>query len=751
MSATAGDGKSRSSRDHPDKYRTKLIGEAAKRARDGAIARLDASESGRLPGVKEEVLSRLDQDARGSVDKFAGLLIDQIVAKDAERRLLRRKIDNQQLRAIAFLASTIIYATLLLVAAIGSPPGGIFPETGWRHDLAVQTNWLLFTTAVLGVWALATRLRRGPRERRIPESKKLDRDFLQLCANADRKLADEWVRPISDGVLDDRKDPRSATILRVVDASKFIGMQPVPIETEAFKLLAELLAGSPQASIGICGPRGAGKSTLIHYFCRTSEGSQEESVEGGSRKTTARNRRVIGILVDVPVAYDQRDFLAYTYSRLLQEVDEKVVKPSWQPRTLLEWQFFSELAKRARPQAPDLEGDHSGDVRSYVESGRLHLSDDVATSSSLSGGLTIPWGASLTRSGGRQVTRGRLSYQDLVEKFKEFVRVLDKAGLQIRIGIDELDKLDPDDARSFLNGLKSILGLPGTQFLISVSEDAMSDFERRGVPVRDAFDSSLDEVIRIEEMSIEDSMRLLSSRGNYDFPETFGALCHCMSGGLPRELLRIARQLVRDNARQDPRDPAAYGQLKPLCERLIGNDLTAKSEALRVVVRSIDAEPYAMRFRSWLANSSEDQKPSEERQETSDKLPISSDELLSACQEYLDYPVEVPGLAEAPELTIALGRLSALALELAGYRYFAATILDFFASGDGQRRSEDEEKRHKSLEILSTARVRFADDPRLAWSLVTRSRQHQGIGPDLAMPAEGRRLPPGHRPPASGT
>ena len=58
------------------------------------------------------------------------------------------------------------------------------------------------------------------------------------------------------------------------------------------------------------------------------------------------------------------------------------------------------------------------------------------------------------------------------------------------IGIDELDKLTPDQARTFLNGAKAFFGIPGASFVVSVSEDAMSDFERRRLPIRDAFDSA---------------------------------------------------------------------------------------------------------------------------------------------------------------------------------------------------------------------------------------------------------------------
>jgi hypothetical protein len=358
------------------------------------------------------------------------------------------------------------------------------------------------------------------------------------------------------------------------------------------------------------------------------------------------------------------------------------------------------------------------------------LKADIATSQGVGGTVHLLQTATLEASRGIQSSRGATSYPTLVRGFKEFALSLHGAGLRLNIGIDELDKLSSDDARTFLNGLKAIFGVPGANFIVSVSEDAMSDFERRGIPLRDAFDTSLDEVVRMRELSVQESMQLLQDRSNYAFPLSYGALCHCLSGGLPRELLRVARRLVRTNS-EFRDDTEKFGKMPPLCWRLVDDDLTAKSGAIWVAARSSNVEPYGTRFRSWLS--------------TVDASRGDPKDLLAACEQYLGFPQVEPGEAAAltEDDTSIIRRLHSLTLEFVGYRYFAATLNEFFSSTSDKALSDSLEPQagDGSLDILSSARRRFADDPRLAWSLVSRFRKARSMKPVLDTPPEGLRLP----------
>ena len=141
------------------------------------------------------------------------------------------------------------------------------------------------------------------------------------------------------------------------------------------------------------------------------------------------------------------------------------------------------------------------------------------------------------------------SYPEIVDEFRRFAREVGadvhRHGERVFIGIDELDKIGtPEQAERFLNEIKGIFGIPHLYFMVSVSDDALTAFERRGLPLRDAFDSSFDEIIHVGPLSYAESRRLLYRRV-IGLTEPYVALCHCLAGGLARELIRAARQVTR--------------------------------------------------------------------------------------------------------------------------------------------------------------------------------------------------------------
>jgi hypothetical protein len=112
------------------------------------------------------------------------------------------------------------------------------------------------------------------------------------------------------------------------------------------------------------------------------------------------------------------------------------------------------------------------------------------------------------------------------------------------IGIDELDKLkNAQQAEAFLNGVKSVFGIARCFYLISVSEHALASFDRRGIGFRDAFDSALDDIVLVDFLTLDQSRTLLNRR-ILRLPDPYLQLCHMLSGGLPRDLIRQARALL---------------------------------------------------------------------------------------------------------------------------------------------------------------------------------------------------------------
>ena len=111
------------------------------------------------------------------------------------------------------------------------------------------------------------------------------------------------------------------------------------------------------------------------------------------------------------------------------------------------------------------------------------------------------------------------------------------------IVIDEMDKMENDgQAQDFLNQIKVIFGKEQCFYMVSVSEGAMSDFERRDLPFHNVFDSSFDKIVYVNYLTLPKAWQLLVSRV-LGTSASFAAVCCCLSGGLPLDLIRACRDL----------------------------------------------------------------------------------------------------------------------------------------------------------------------------------------------------------------
>ena len=146
-------------------------------------------------------------------------------------------------------------------------------------------------------------------------------------------------------------------------------------------------------------------------------------------------------------------------------------------------------------------------------------------------------------------------------------------------GIDELDKLDSaEQARGFLNEIKGVFQASNTHFLVSMSEDAIASFERRGLPFRDVFDSAFDESSR--SLSSLDQSRQLLNETVIGMPLPFIDLAHCLAGGLARDVIRFARRMASHG-----------GELADIAHRVVHEEITGKTSAVTAGVKPIPLEP----------------------------------------------------------------------------------------------------------------------------------------------------------------
>jgi hypothetical protein len=544
------------------------------------------------------------------------------------------------------------------------------------------------------------------------------------------------------------------TRLRVMDApglsEVFEPVYEIPIA--AATQLGRLLDRMPGGSIGISGPRGAGKSTLIRSFCYGKNAPKSPSLT---------------VMVSAPAEYTARDFVLYLFATLCQEVlgqvDEDPLSLRIQenrmgtsasspvsmrllglygtllvlggvciiglfvghvyvdPRVgwgsaliavglvLLGVSRPSLRLRRARGlPVPDDEPD----LLQIVAARRLQeIQFQQTISSGWSGAAKSPIGLEAAFSGGATLARVQLSFPEIVAMLRRFLKLAATRG-PVVLGIDELDKLPTDDrARQFLNEIKAIFGVKGCYYLVSISEEAMASFERRGLPFRDVFDSTFDEVIRVPYLSMADAQRLLNRR--VVFPVPFLCFCYCLSGGLARDLIRFARRVVEAQPAGTNGDAIYPLRLDDAARRLIQEQVRVKTDATVSALKNINAEPEVSEVLQWCSRVN--------------WSPVTSAMLLEQCESFVRQAASQPGyIPEGQQALMTHQDLVRVAGVLVGYYYYAATLLEFFGVEPDEeriRRALRSQEENGSLQQLALCQQAFSINPRVAWTVLSTFRE----------------------------
>lgn len=331
----------------------------------------------------------------------------------------------------------------------------------------------------------------------------------------------------------------------------------------------------------------------------------------------------------------------------------------------------------------------------------LHLLRHVQTSGTThNAGLTamsaLTFGLARTSGSSSRA----LTYPELVMEFRELLTQISEytrhENEHVFIGIDELDRLgSTEQAQAFLAEIKAIFAIPNVYFLLSVSEDVGAAFIRRGLPVRDVTDSSLEDILQLEPRSLEEARELLQTRVP-GFTDPFVALVYALSGGLPRDLIRFTRKVVEIRHRTDRTD------LRGIAGSLLLEEVTETLSSFRVVLGS---QPHDAAWGELL----HDLHGSVDRLR---RVPPGSD-----VRRTLHRELHRLASQDAP----AEDGLRALWGELSAYMLFAMTMVDVFVP----RRSDEETGPNglltdaERLKQLGAARLELgvsADSARLAWN-----------------------------------
>jgi hypothetical protein len=326
-----------------------------------------------------------------------------------------------------------------------------------------------------------------------------------------------------------------------------------------------------------------------------------------------------------------------------------------------------------------------------------------------SGTLKLPAALEGTAQRGVSLAQNQRSLPELVEQFRELIDFATAAGRAAIIGIDELDKIGSTEAAyKFLNEIKAIFGLRYCFYLLSVSEDALAQFELRGLPFRDAFDSAFDGVVLVDYLNLQSSRQLLSRR-IVGMPVPFVALCHCFSGGLPRDLIRTARDIHLFAGGQPP-----MRRLSEITSALISADLEAKKRAAMRAIDRLSAAPDSITVLATIVMLG--------------TSPATASALMLSLQGLIESVHQKEGDGAA---TINAQRsLVQLVSRLASYLYYAATLLDFFVDGLDAGRVKNAEDR--AFDRLSEAKQALAVSPHMSWTQTSLFRAECGM--DITAP-----------------
>jgi hypothetical protein len=339
------------------------------------------------------------------------------------------------------------------------------------------------------------------------------------------------------------------------------------------------------------------------------------------------------------------------------------------------------------------------------------------------GAIKLPVGFESGISNATTLAENQMSLPEITHSFTRYIEKLTREHkYKVVIGIDELDKLENDEkAQRFLNEIKSIFGLEGCFYLVSVSENAISSFERRGLPFRDVFDSSFDHIIYVDYLNFTGAKKLIQQRV-IGRPIPFFALSYCLSGGLARDLIRTLRQLVELNQHpQATPNALAPNSLTSLCHALIRAELKSKIRSIAFAAKRIELEKEVGDFLEEIYNI--------ETQNLSPKnlFEISEQILAKGMSAKASSPTPANSqkrrVDEDKEKLVQKEKLNVLREELAIYIEYLATLLEFFNDTLKEDDLKKVENDDSDLDRLARARQMMVVDPEISRKCVAAFRQ----------------------------
>jgi hypothetical protein len=657
----------------------------------------------------------------------------------------------------------------------------------WRLVLLTTGLWLGVVTAARGrgeiiqaavltglffAGLVLLRLQQPRFRRRQEEVERTQREVLDKIEARREGLLERTILPLARELVNRLRHLPFNDLLTPTDTSglKDLYDPEYEVSVTATAELRQMLSGLTAGSIGIAGPRGVGKTTLIRAAC-------EGRLDG--EKSASGKAHPQGLRVSAPMRYGAQDFVRHLFAELC--LRELSLPPGQEATrelnagaarvfrsltaftavlvTLLTALVGALVAHRSLALSLSFAvplglftgiagyvwaGTYLRDRRFPVDESPLQKEASEALSRlRYLETLSTEWtgevsakaasvGAKLGGKRGMSLAAQAWTLPEVIESYRRFVgRLTDRGSLVI--GIDELDKMtSAEEARGFLNEMKSLFDQPDVFYLVSVSEDALSDFERRGQPIRDVLDSVFNDVLHVGYLKEEESNALLRRRA-VGIPPPWPALFHCLAGGLPRESIRVARRAV-----------AVAEELRPdlttVTLALVAERAAAHEHAATVIARGQVAADGTQPVLTWLdelppisvEEGNGDPRSSFEAAHSALQARMRAEHVLTALHGWSGNGARASGGDD----------LERLVMELTAGWHHSLSCLEFFAgltAAKFDRARKVKPGLPSAIELLARGHQQLSASPALSWRTVESFRTETGLSPHSYPRPESRR------------
>ncbi len=505
-----------------------------------------------------------------------------------------------------------------------------------------------------------------------------------------------WVNRNLNPYFDRRFDVFDATGLYQARAARHL------VETAALSRFGPLLRRLDGGAVALVGPRGAGKSTIIQAL---ADGRWLGSAE-----------RVLLLAEDAPLEYQPREFALHLYSRLCQEVidltDSAVDRPApgLMPRRLVR---YAAARRRRHAQASGGRDPRPTTMSQLVEQAQRRLEQIKYLQT-----YTVGWSGALNTGGIQassnrsvELSRQTMSHPEVVHAFHDFLsrtvevlgRIYGTSPAPVIIAIDELDRLPSEQSANFIREIKGLLSpqLAGCLYVMAISDQASDPKAIAGSS--EFFLNSFDAIVQVEFLPLAASIELIRTRA-IGLPDPFLWLCHCITGGLPRELIRIARSVVDIGQQDNALDGACRQDIADISRMLVSSEL-ARSPGLMRAMAALTDNPLTAQF--LMLGRSVSAEPPDAEQIILGILDVLGSDAADDYQKLRKISADFP---------ILICRL-----------YHSATILQLFSAcepvDDFLRKAYESGEQLLNLDKLATAIPLISVDPRLSWLTISSVRR----------------------------